>query len=401
MAVFAVFTAILAIVVLSSEYTYKKTILSSRLEGYTEIMSHASDYESLAGQLPDGIRVTVIRTDGEVIYDSVEPSDMLDNHLSRPEIHAAIHDAEGCAIRKSDTFGRDYIYYARQYGNLVIRAALPFEIPQRRFLHPDWVLITSIFLLFVIAVAVIVVLSKRINAQADSDTEGRLRIQKRQMTNNIAHELRTPVTSIRGYMETLVNNPQMPADKRILFTQRAYLQTLRLSELIRDISLITKIEEAPDMLAKEHLGVRRIIDEVGEEFASILSEKSISFINEVPENLSVKGNSTLLYAIFRNLMENSVRYAGEGFTIRIGCEASYADSVEFTYTDNGTGIAEEYLGRIFERFCRIPSESGAKAEGSGLGLSMVRNAVAFHGGSIQAFTLTPHGLGFRFTLRKF
>ena len=139
---------------------------------------------------------------------------------------------------------------------------------------------------------------------------------------------------------------------------------------------------------------------MGEEFASILSEKSISFINEVPENLSVKGNSTLLYAIFRNLMENSVRYAGEGFTIRIGCEASYADSVEFTYTDNGTGIAEEYLGRIFERFYRIPSESGAKAEGSGLGLSIVRNAVAFHGGSIQAFTLTPHGLGFRFTLRK-
>lgn len=399
MAVFAAFTAILVTMVLSSEHTYKKTILSSRLEGYTEIVSHASDFDSVAQWLPNGIRVTVVRTDGDVIYDSEEPSDMLGNHLSRPEIKDAIQYGEGCAIRKSDTFGRDYIYYARQYGDVVIRAALPFELPQRRFLHPDWVLITSICLLFFIVVAIIVVLSKRFNARADSETEGKLRIQKHQMTNNIAHELRTPVTSIRGYMETLVNNPQMPDDKRILFTQRAYLQTLRLSELIRDISLITKIEEAPDLLAREYLCIKRIIDEVCEEFAPILSEKEISVVNEVSEDLSIKGNSTLLYAIFRNLIENSVRYAGRAFTIRISCVAGGGEAVEFTYTDDGIGITEEYLGRIFERFYRIPSETGNKAEGSGLGLSIVRNAVAFHGGSIQAFTLTPHGLGFRFTLK--
>lgn len=397
-AVFAAFTAIVVAVVLSSEHSDKKTILSSRLEGYTEIMSRAEDYNSATEWLPAEIRVTVIRTDGMVIYDSDESSDLLGNHLSRPEIKDAIWHSEGCAIRKSDTIGRDYIYYARQYGDVIIRAALPFELPQRRFLHPDWVLLISICILFCIAVAMIVILSKRFNAEASIETEGKLRIQKRQMTNNIAHELRTPVTSIRGYMETMVNNPEMPEDKRMLFTERAYLQTLRLSELIRDISLITKIEEAPDMLKKEHLGIKMIIDEVCEEFARILADKNATVTNNVPEELSIKGNSTLLYAIFRNLIENSVRYAGESFDICISCRPGNDGTIVFEYTDNGNGVPEEYLDRIFERFYRIPSESSDKAEGSGLGLSIVRNAVAFHSGSIHAFTITPHGLGFRWTI---
>lgn len=87
------------------------------------------------------------------------------------------------------------------------------------------------------------------------DTDEKLRSQKRRITGNLAHELRTPVTSIRGYLETLVNNPDIQQDKRVLFTERAYLQTLRLSDMIRDISLITKIEEAPELLIKEHLGI--------------------------------------------------------------------------------------------------------------------------------------------------
>lgn len=398
--VFAAFAAIVVGVVLSSEFTYKKTILSSRLEGYTDIVSRTDDYAQTAGQFPSEIRVTVIQTDGYVIYDSFEPSEMLGNHLSRPEISDALKKAEGCAIRKSDTFDKDYIYYARQYGNVVIRAALPFELPQRRFLHPDWTLLISIGLLFCIAVAVIVFLSRKFNVQADNETADKLRIQKQQMTNNIAHELRTPVTSIRGYMETLVNNPDMPDEKRQLFTERAYLQSLRLSDLIRDISLITKIEEAPEMLTKEHLGIRRITDEVFEEFTKALSEQHIRVENEIPEEISIKGNATLVYAIFRNLVENSVRYAGHDFSIHLQSRDNSDGTITFEYHDDGIGVEEEYMGRIFERFYRIPSESSDKSEGSGLGLSIVRNAVAFHGGSIQAFTMKPHGLGFRFSLRK-
>lgn len=396
--VFAIFSGLMLGVELVSEYNYKKTILSSRLEGYADIVARVDDYQSTKDLLPQDIRVTVIRPDGEVIYDSFESAETLNNHLSRPEIAASLESGEGCSIRKSETSGMEYIYYARKYGSTIVRVALPFEVSQRRFLHPDWVILITVLLLFLVTVMAIVLISRRFNVEADKVTNQMLQTQKHQMTNNIAHELRTPVTSVRGYLETLVNNPEMAPEKRELFTERAYLQTLRLSELIRDIALITKIEEAPELLSVETLGVRKITEEVVDELSEHLSKAHITVNNEIPEGLSVKGNSSLVYAIFRNLVENTIRYAGEGVNIRIACLGEIDGKVNFLYSDNGKGVDPQLLDRIFERFYRIPSEERRHAEGSGLGLSIVRNAVAFHGGTVTASQTDPHGLTFNFSL---
>ncbi len=396
-AVFAVFAAVITVVALSSEHSYKKAILSSRLEGYADIVSRTDDYSRTTALLPNDIRVSVIKLDGSVLYDSYEPTEILDNHLSRPEIKSCLDGKDGCSIRKSETAGIEYIYFARRYGDVIVRTALPFEMAQRRFLHPDWLLMIIILLLFAMAVFAIWKLSVRADEDAEKESDLKLQSQKKRITGNLAHELRTPVTSIRGYLETLVDNPDIDQEKRELFTERAYLQTLRLSDMIRDISLITKMEEAPEMLSMEHLGIRKLTDEVFEEFSSNITEKGIVVENCIPEDLSIKGNQSLLYALFRNLVENSIRYGGDGIMIHLDCTIS--DSMaHFTYYDTGKGVSDEHLGKIFERFYRIPEENAHKAEGSGLGLSIVKNAIAFHGGTINAAQMQPHGLCFKFSL---
>ena len=395
--VFAVFAAILVSVELSSEYSYKKAILSSRLEGYADIVSRTDDYSRTTALLPGEIRVSVIRPDGSVIFDSLEDAEAMGNHLSRPEIASCLEGAEGCSIRKSETAGIEYIYFAKKYGEIIVRTALPFETSQRRFMHPDWMLLITIALLFAAAVLAIWLLSLKVGADVRRDTDEKLQSQKKRMTGNIAHELRTPVTSIRGYLETLTNNPDMSSDKRDLFTERAYLQSLRLTDLIRDISLITKIEEAPELLTREYLGMRKLTDEVLDEFASAIADSGILVENLIAEDLSIKGNQSLVYALMRNLVENSIRYGGAGITVHIECSV-HDGMAHFTYYDTGKGVSKEHLGQIFERFYRVPEENAHRAEGSGLGLSIVRNAVTFHGGTITASRLEPHGLCFKFTL---
>lgn len=395
--VFAVFAIFMTLVELGSEHNYKKAILSSRLEGYADIVSRTDDYSRTTSLLPEGIRVSVVKPDGSVIFDSYEPAEVLDNHLSRPEIKACLEGKDGCSIRFSETSGMEYIYFARRYGDVIVRTALPFEVAQKRFMHPDWILMVVVALLFVIAVFMIRQLSLRADAEAEKEADMKLQSQKKRITGNLAHELRTPVTSIRGYLETLVTNPDIASEKREAFMERAYLQSLRLSDMIRDISLITKMEEAPDMLEKEYLGVRKLTEDIIEEFSSEISAGGLTVENMIPYDVSIKANNSLIYAVFRNLVENSIRYGGQGITIHLDCRL--ADGLAwFTYYDTGKGVSAEHIERIFERFYRIPEENSHKAEGSGLGLSIVRNAVLFHGGTISASPVEPHGLCFRFSI---
>lgn len=226
------------------------------------------------------------------------------------------------------------------------------------------------------------------------------RNMKQQMTNNIAHELRTPVSSVRGYLETLISCPDVPEARRQVFIDRAYAQTLRLSDLIRDIALITKIEEAPEQLQKEKVCLKSVSDEIFEEFRESLQAKGITVENMLSDDLVIRGNASLIYAIFRNLVENSIKYAGENIRIHLECYARSDDHYHFTYYDTGKGVSEDHLPRIFERFYRVSEGRTRDAGGSGLGLSIVRNAIAFHGGDIRAVNRREGGLEFIFSLSK-
>ncbi|HOO94213.1 MAG TPA: ATP-binding protein [Proteiniphilum sp.] len=227
------------------------------------------------------------------------------------------------------------------------------------------------------------------------------RLLKQEMTNNIAHELRTPVTSIRGYLETILGFAGEGVDVRLRsFLDRAYLQTIRLSELIQDISMLTKIEEASDRFEMEPVNIGELLQEMKGDLSEKLMEKSDRFMVDVGEDVVLYGSRTLLYSIFRNLTENAIAYAGEGIEIVIRCHNENDDAYFFEFHDNGPGLEEKHLVRIFERFYRVNEGRTRKTGGSGLGLSIVKNAVLFHKGSILARNRTEGGLSFLITFPK-
>ena len=226
------------------------------------------------------------------------------------------------------------------------------------------------------------------------------RLLKQEMTGNIAHELRTPVTSIRGYLETVLEQP-LDEEQKNHFITRAHQQTIVLSELIQDMSLITKIEEAPQLFKMENVNINHLLHTLKTDLALSLQEKNIDMQWNIPNDLMVKGNQNLLYAVFRNLADNVIRHAGENIMVRINKYNEDRNFYYFSFYDTGIGIAEENaLNRLFERFYRINEGRTRDTGGSGLGLSIVKNAVAFHKGSITVKNRKEGGLEFLFEILR-
>ncbi|MBR4044197.1 MAG: two-component sensor histidine kinase [Bacteroidaceae bacterium] len=223
---------------------------------------------------------------------------------------------------------------------------------------------------------------------------------KKQLTQNIAHELKTPVSSIQGYLETIVNNPELPREKIDAFLMRSYAQSNRLTHLLSDISLLTRMEEAPNMTEKESVNLPMLAQSIINEVSLQLEEKQIEVQNFLPEDLYIKGNPSLLYSIFRNLTDNAIAYGGTGISITIRCFRQGEKFYYFSFADTGVGVSPEHLGRLFERFYRVDKGRSRKLGGTGLGLAIVKNAVLLHGGSIFAKNNPGGGLEFIFTLSK-
>lgn len=236
-----------------------------------------------------------------------------------------------------------------------------------------------------------------INDVTQKTEEDRL---KKQLTQNIAHELKTPVSSIQGYLETIVNNPELPREKLDQFLLRSYAQSNRLTHLLSDISLLTRMEEAPNMTEKETVNLYQMVQGIFNEVTLQLEEKQIKTFNLLPADLSIHGNASLLYSIFRNLTDNAIAYAGTNISITIRCFRQGEKFYYFSFTDTGIGVTPEHLGRLFERFYRVDKGRSRKLGGTGLGLAIVKNAVLLHEGNIFAKNNPGGGLEFIFTLSQ-
>ena len=236
---------------------------------------------------------------------------------------------------------------------------------------------------------------------SDITRSEKTRLLKQEMTNNIAHELRTPVTSIRGYLETILSLDMNKDNERVKnFIDRAYAQTLQLSELIQDIGMLTKIEEASDRFNIEPVKLKGLLEDLHSDISEKLNDKNDEFIIDVEDDVVINGSKTLLYSIFRNLAENSITYAGNNIKINVRCYSKDNDTYFFEFCDTGNGVEDKHLVRIFERFYRINEGRARNSGGSGLGLSIVKNAVLFHKGSILAKNRSEGGLCFLITLPK-
>ena len=438
------------------EKDYKTDIMHSRLQMYNYEMMQTLGNDSILNQdlfreyvnkhHINGLRITVINNRGRVLLDSHEAAThSLENHLKRKEIQEALRSGNGYDIKRTSTSTNDtYFYSATKFGNIIIRSAIPYSTDLLRSLQADNTYIYFAILLTVLLGIVLYFNTKRISShigylqefakkaengsELDHELERRLpddelgdishtiitlywklrhseedkeRI-KRQLTQNAAHELKTPTASIHGYLESILDNPEMPADKRQHFLERCFAQSERMCKLLLDMEQLTKLDERPHVMQKENnkrvvLDIVPIIHNVLEDTALQLLEKGISVDIQIPKKIMIFSSllepEGAIYSIFRNIIDNAIAYAAGATKITI----KYNDGV-FSLADNGQGVPAEHLPHLFERFYRVDKGRSRKLGGTGLGLAIVKNTVAAHGGWVMAENTPGGGLTIRFSL---
>ena len=278
-----------------------------------------------------------------------------------------------------------------------------FDDYDRNFLRPfeestDWhMLIFSIIVMLGLGV-LLHRYSKHMDERISREQADKENQMRRELTQNIAHELKTPVASILGYTETILEHPDMSTDTRRQFLERTQSQANRLTSLLQDLSTLNRMDYASDLITIERVDVSHIVADIIKETQLITQSKNMTVRNNLPQDIIINGNHSLIYSIFRNLMDNAINYAGDGTTVSISAKERN-NRWHFTFSDNGTGIDSEHLPRIFERFYRIDKGRSRALGGTGLGLAIVKNAVVLHGGIIKAHSAKDGGLCFNFSLK--
>ena len=221
---------------------------------------------------------------------------------------------------------------------------------------------------------------------------------RQQMTSNIAHELKTPIASVRGYIETLIVNRDLDEEKRNHFLEKALAQSTRLTDLINDIVTLNKLDETGSNFPFEEVDVAAVVTEVRDNLMADVMRKGMKVDIALEPGITVNGNRSLIVSVFQNLLENAITYAGENVTVTVRSIPGEPGFRTFSFADNGIGIPEEHQSRIFERFYRMDDGRSRKSGGTGLGLAIVKNAILLHKGEVSVRTRPGGGAEFIFSL---
>ena len=456
LSVFLAFAVAFIIFQHEREKQYKAEILDLRLQDYNDQMKVSLDFlgktdettlsEYVRRHHVNNLRVTLIDARGNVFFDNMRKDYAnIPNHSNRTEFVKALENGRATTMeRKSQTLDAYYFYSTTYYPKegYMIRTALPYDDNLSKSLEADlhfiWFAVAAILILTILLYRFIHTLGENIDKlktfawRADknksididdlivfsNDELGEIaeriikiyrRLQstrqeqdtlKRELTQNVAHELKTPVASIQGYLETILNHTDMDEERRMLFLQRCFAQSKRLTSLLQDISTLNKLDDAPELHDFEPVNISDLVQSIQRETALELTQREMSFDNRLPDELWISGNRSLLYSVFRNLMDNAIAYAGQRTTIQLMAEDT-GEQWTFVFSDNGVGVPAHHLTRLFERFYRVDKGRSRAIGGTGLGLSIVKNAILLHHGTISVKNNDGGGLRFMFSIRKF
>ena len=359
--------------------------------------------------IDDDLRITLIGTDGEVLYESLLNKDEMDNHNERPEIIEAREKGEGEAVRYSATSGTHTFYYAErlQNGN-VLRIG-------RDSVSVNRIMVNTLVIVLVIALCILFVcmgishyLTKKlvepieklatnimlvdennvyeeIRPFVNTIKEQHINIinnaqLRQEFTANVSHELKTPLTAISGYAE-LIGNGMTGKEDTIRFSNEIHSNANRLLSLINDIIKLSELDEADHQMEMERIDLYKLAENCVQMMQVTAEKQGIRLILQ-GESTMVMANKGLMDEVFYNLCSNGIRYnkPGGSVTVTVGTKDEHPF---LSVADTGIGIPKECQERVFERFYRVDKSRSKSTGGTGLGLAIVKHIVAQHNAALH------------------
>jgi two-component system phosphate regulon sensor histidine kinase PhoR len=397
------------------------------IEGQSEEIQHKT--KQLADKLD--LRITVIEKDGRILGDSEQQPSSMENHSDRLEIIEAIANGFGQSTRFSDTLGINMKYVAVRVdqGERVL-GFVRFALPLSR-VQPEIRIIYRVVLFGTIAAVIIALIaayfvsrsitlpirqvketarqiargdfSKRVrikskgelgelaeslNTMADElqqkmENLNRLDRIRTDFVANVSHELKTPLTLIKGYIETLQNKAINDKEKSAKFISIIKEHSDRLGYMIDDLLSLSELELSKDCVNRTELDLEEVIDEISLGFGQALAEKQQSLtVSTQGDDFNIYADRNKIEQVFVNLIDNAIKYTKESGRIDISLHEQ-EQTVCVTVGDNGIGIPKEHRDRVFERFYRVDKARSRELGGTGLGLSIVKHIVLAHNGKIS------------------
>lgn len=371
------------------------------------LASQAHQFETKADDLAEGIRVSLIDLEGNVVYDTAGGS--LPNHAGREEIEAAKRGrGTRTTIRESETLHTTTLYHARRVGDNIVRVAIPYQsaVEAKKIIQRGFLLATLSGGYVIVLVFLLVRFHKRRIRRLAADRKmQRQRITRlaeqeafrRDFLSNVTHEIKTPVTAILGAVE-LLEEDELPDGQRDKLHHILKGQAGRLNALSEDILALARLEQDTD--APRHdwephdlaAIVRTAI-----EYARPSAERASIELRAETEPVIRPCDDHAVEEALSNLLENAIRYSGAG-VVRLRLRKRDDGKGEISVSDDGIGIAPENQPRLFERFYRVDKDRSREKGGTGLGLAIVKHVARLHGGDVTLVSRPGEGCTFTMVL---
>lgn len=385
---------------------YKAEIIRD-LKGYAEVLKNTGDFDgddtSLYASVDTGdLRLTLVASDGSVLYDNQADETSMQNHLDRPEIAEAFENGDGQVIRKSATLNKSTYYYAILLkSGRVLRIARETNNVISMFLAAVPVMLVVMAILVCVTIIVTHYLTrnilKPIEQMANSlDDDAHIvayremrpfidMIQKQhadivkssqmrqEFTANVSHELKTPLTSISGYSELIETGMATEADVHHFATE-IHKNSNRLLTLINDIIRLSELDVSEDAPLMEKIDLA-VIARTATDMLAINAEKNSVTLSYDGSHGYIYANKMMMEELVYNLTDNAIRYNNKNGSVDVTVK-TVDDKVILRVKDTGIGIPKEHQERIFERFYRVDKSRSKSTGGTGLGLAIVKHIVA-------------------------